>query len=107
MSDTTPDTTDVDDAIPHPTHIGLNIAKAIGDDRPERDGDGLSPHPDPSEVAAPVREVLPEDGTLPSDDYLDLIAADAGETLARVWELPEDEVVAWIRDALARDLESA
>jgi len=97
---------DVDDAIPHPTHLGLNIAKAIGDDRPERDGDHLIPHAEPAAVAAPVREVLPEDGSLPSDDYLDLIAADAGETLARVWELPEDETVAWIRDALARDLEA-
>lgn len=97
---------DVDDAIPHPTHIGLNIAKAIGDHRPERDGDDLVAHPDPAVVGAPVREVLPEDGRLPSEDYLDLIAADAGETLARVWELPEDETVAWIRDALARDLET-
>lgn len=95
----------VDDEIPHPTHIGLNIAKAIPDDRPGRDGDGLRPHPDPAAVAAPVREVLPQDGTLPSDDYLDQIAAEAGVTLGRVWELPEDEVVAWIRDALARDLE--
>lgn len=94
-----------DEEIPHPTHIGLNIAKAIPDDRPERDGEGLRPHPDPGTVAAPVREVLPEDGGLPSDDYLDHIAGEAGETLARVWELPEDEVVAWIRDALAADLE--
>ena len=94
-----------DEDIPHPTHIGLNIAKAIPDDRPERDGDGLRPHPDPAAVAAPVREVLPEDGTLPSEHYLDQIAGEAGVTLARVWELPEDEVVGWIRQALAADLE--
>ena len=93
-----------DEEIPHPTHIGLNIAKAIPDDRPDRDGDGLRPHPDPAAVAAPVRVVLPQDGTLPSDDYLDQIAGEAGATLARVWELPEDEVVAWIRNALAADL---
>lgn len=98
---------DVDDAIPHPTHIGLNIAKAIDGDRPERDGDRLRPHPDPATVAAPVREVLPEDGSLPSGDYLDRIAAEAGETLARVWELPEDATVTWIREALARDLEAS
>ena len=95
----------VDDEIPHPTHLGLNIAKTIPDDRPDWDGDHLRPHPDPAAVAAPVREVLPEDGSLPSDDYLDLIAGEAGGTLARVWELPEDEVIAWVRQALADDLE--
>ncbi len=96
-----------DDEIPHPTHIGLNIAKSISDDRPEYDGDSLRPHPDPAAVAAPVREVLPEDDTMPSEDYLDQIAGEAGVTLARVWELPEDEVVAWIRDAMAVELEGA
>ena len=94
-----------DDQMPHPTHLGLNIAKTIPDDRPERDGDALRPHPEPARVAGPVREVLPEDGEMPSEDYLDQIAGEAGETLARVWELPQEEVQAWIRDALAQDLE--
>ena len=98
---------DVDDQIPQTTHIGLNIAKEVGGDRPDRDGDGLTPHPDPARVAAPVREVLPADGTLPSAAYLDDIAAEAGETLAKVWELPEDEVVAWVRRPLATELEDA
>lgn len=97
----------VDDEIPHPTHIGLNIAKVIPEDRPEADADGLTPHPDPAVVAGPVREVLPADGPLPSDDYLDQIACEAGATLARVWDLPQDQVVRWIRDALAADLEGA
>lgn len=95
---------DVDDRIPHPTHLGLNIAKVIPDDRPEFDGDHLVPHPDPERVAAPVREVLPEDGTLPSAAYLDQIAGEAGGTLARVWELPHDATVLWLRDALAAGL---
>lgn len=95
---------DIDDRIPHPTHLGLNIAKTIPDDRPEPDGDGLTPHPDPSRVAWPVREVLPEDGALPSEAYLDQIAEEAGSTLARVWELPHDLTVQWIRQALVTGL---
>lgn len=91
----------IDDRIPHPTHLGLNIAKTIPDDRPEPDGDGLTPHPDPAKVAWPVREVLPDDGTLPSAVYLDKIATEAGDTLARVWALPRDQTVQWVRDALA------
>lgn len=98
---------DVDDQIPHPTHIGLNIAKEVAGDRPDHGGDGLTPHPEPARVAAPVREVLPDDGTLPSEGYLDDIAAEAGETLAKVWELPEDAVVAWIRRPLASELGDA
>ena len=95
---------DVDDRIPHPTHLGLNIAKVIPDDRPAYDGDRLVPHPDPDRVAAPVREVLPHDGTLPSTEYLDQIAGEAGGTLARVWELPHDQTIRWLRDALAEGL---
>lgn len=96
----------IDDEIPHPTHLGLNIAKVIPDDRPQPDADDeLPPHPDPAAVARPVREVLPPDGTLPSEDYLDQIAVEAGRTLARVWELPQPDVVRWIRQALAADLE--
>jgi hypothetical protein len=98
---------EIDERLPHPTHIGLNIAKAIPDDRPEQHGDGLAPHPEPVRLAGPILEVLPEDGTLPSTDYLDQIAAECGETLARVWELPEDEVVAWVRDGLDRGLAEA
>ncbi len=95
---------DIDDRIPHPTHLGLNIAKTISDDRPEPDGDGLTPHPDPARVAWPVREVLHDDGALPSDDYLDQIAEEAGSTLARVWELPHEQTVQWLRQALATGL---
>lgn len=95
---------DIDDTIPHPTHLGLNIAKVIPDDRPEPQGDGLTPHPDPAAVAAPVREVLPEDGALPSSEYLDQIAMEAGRTLARVWELREGQTVRWVREALAEGL---
>jgi len=94
----------LEERLPHPTHIGLNIAKAIADDRPEQQGDGLTPHPEPDRVAAPVREVLPEDGRLPSSDYLDQIAAECGETLGRVWELPEDDTIHWVRDGIARGL---
>lgn len=95
---------DVDDRIPHPTHLGLNIAKVISDDRPEFDGDHLVPHPDPARVAGPVLEVLPDDSPLPSAEYLDQIAGEAGGTLARVWELPHDQTVQWLRDALAEGL---
>lgn len=95
---------DVDDRIPHPTHLGLNIAKVIADDRPEYDGDHLVPHPDPERVAEPVREVLSDDGALPSAEYLDQIAGEAGGTLSRVWELPHDQTVQWLRDALADGL---
>lgn len=98
---------ETDERLPHPTHIGLNIAKAIPDDRPEQQGNGLAPHPDPVRLAEPIIEVLPEDGSLPSEDYLDQIAGECGETLARVWELPEDEVVAWVRDGIDRGLAEA
>lgn len=97
--------TDIDDRIPHPTHLGLNIAKTIPDDRPEPDGDGLTPHPDPAQVAWPVREVLPDDGVLPSTAYLDQIAEEAGSTLSRVWGLPRDQTVRWVRQALATGLD--
>lgn len=96
---------EIDDRIPHPTHIGLNIAKAIPDDRPDADGDGrLRPHPDPEAVAAPVLEVLPPDAPLPSPEYLDLIASEAGHTLSGVWETPQDATTQWIRDALRTGL---
>lgn len=98
---------EIDQELPHPTHIGLNIAKAIPDDRPERQGDGLAPHPAPVRLAEPILETLPEDGGRPSDGYLDQIAAECGETLARVWELPQDEVVAWVRDGIDRGLAEA
>ena len=96
----------VDDEIPHPTHIGLNIAKVIPEDRPVPADGRLPPHPEPARVAAPVREVLGDTGELPSVDYLDQIAREAGQTLARVWELPEQDVVAWVRQALADELEA-
>ncbi len=79
----------------------------ISDDRPEYDGDRLVPHPDPDRVATPVREVLPENGTLPSTEYLDQIAGEAGGTLSRVWELPHDQTIQWLRDALAEGLDEA
>ena len=94
----------LEERLPHPTHIGLNIAKAIADDRPGQQGDGLAPHPEPERLAEPVREVLREDGQLPSSDYLDQIAAECGETLGRVWELPEDDTIHWVRDGIARGL---
>ena len=114
MTDTDPqpddeplDTTEqVDDRIPHPTHIGLNIAKAIPEDRPTTDTQGrLEPHPDPEKIAAPVLEVLPPDSPLPSSGYLDQIAAEAGDTLAGVWDTPSDATIEWIRDALRAGLD--
>lgn len=99
-------TQQVDDRIPHPTHIGLNIAKAIPEDQPTADAQGrFEPHPDPDKVAAPVLEVLPRDAPLPSSDYLDLIATEAGDTLAGVWETPPEETIRWIRDALRTGLD--
>ena len=95
-----------DDRIPHPTHIGLNIAKAIPDDQPATDAEGrLEPHPDPDKVAAPVLEVLPPDAPLPSQEYLGQIATEAGNTLAGVWGTPSDATIQWVRDALRTGLD--
>lgn len=92
---------ETDDRIPHPTHIGLNIAKAIPEDQPSVGADGqLEPHPEPAKVAAPVLEVLPEGMPLPSTEYLDQIAVEAGDTLAGVWETPSDATIRWVREGL-------
>ena len=58
-------------------------------------------------LAEPVREVLPEQAPLPTDDYLDQIAREAGDTLAGVWETDPEATVRWIRQALSSELEHA
>lgn len=97
---------EIDDRIPHPTHIGLNIAKAIPQDRPDADADGnLQPHPDPDKVAAPVLEILPPDAPLPSTEYLDQIAVEAGDTLAGVWETSPEATIRWVRETMRTGLD--